>query len=407
MKRLLNTFLLLCPTIIFAQAYQLNLQGTRQIGMGSTGIADPVSGAALVFNPGSSSFTKDNSITFSISPAISKGTFTDANSGKVSNSDNPIVTPFGASVLLGNPNSRLRYGLAVYTPFGSTMKWEDDATVNFDVRKISLISIVAQPTISYKVTDKLGVGVGFVYGYGHVDIEKDLPVNFEDGSYGSAKITSAANAYGVNAGIYYAFSKQLSAGITYRSALKMKTTKNGKVEFDVPSSLESNFPDQKIKAELPLPEIWGIGFSYKPDDKLTINLDGTMSNWKPYDTIFVHYQSASVAGETETEMVRNYKRGYSVRLGAEYKITPKIFGRAGLYYSKTPIPSEYVAADVPDANRLNPSVGASYHVSNKFILEAAFLYEHISRKSNNVVTNIDGTYKFNLYFPSIGFTYKL
>ena len=177
--------------------------------------------------------------------------------------------------------------------------------------------------------------------------------------------------------------------------------------FNVPASLSSNFPDQHIKATLPLPAIWGIGFSYKPTDRLTLNLDGTMSDWKPYDTIVVHYQSAPVAGSYETELVRKYGKGYSVRIGAEYKFTPRFFGRAGLYYSKTPISAEYVAADVPDANRLNTSMGISYNISKRFSLDAAFLYERINRKSDNIITDIKGTYKFSLYIPSIGFTYKL
>lgn len=407
MKRLLSTLLFLSPTLLFAQAYQLNLQGARQIGMGSTGIADPQNGASLFFNPGSSSFAKDNSLTLSVSPAITKGNFVDASSGKVSNTNNPVEFPFGGSVLLGNPNGRLRYGLTVYTPFGSTMNWEKNATVNFDVRKISLMSVVAQPTISYKVTDKLGIGAGFMYGYGHVDIENDLPVSMTNGDFASAKITSSANAYGFNVGAYYEFSKQFSMGVTYRSALNMKTTKGGKAEFTVPSSLATTFPNQKIKAELPLPSVLGVGFSYKPTDKLTINLDGTMSNWKPYDTIVIHFQEKPVQGHTETDLVRNYGYGYSFRLGAQYQFDPKFIGRAGLIVSRTPIKDEYVAADVPDANRVNPSVGLSYIISNKCSLDAAFLYEHVSRTSKNSVTQINGTYKFNLYFPSIGLTYKL
>ncbi|WP_447642515.1 MULTISPECIES: OmpP1/FadL family transporter [Chitinophagaceae] len=407
MKRLLSTLFLLSPTFIFAQAYQLNLQGARQVGMGSTGIADPQNAASLIYNPGSVSFAKDNSLMFSISPAISKGTYTDAASSKVSNSNNPVVTPFSAAFMLGDPSGRLRYGVTVYTPFGSTMEWEKNATVNFDVRKISLISIVAQPTISYKLTDKLGIGAGFVYGYGHVDIEKDLPINDMNGNFGNAKITSAANSFGVNAGIYYEFSKQFSAGITYRSSLNMKTAKSGKAEFTVPASVAANFPNQNIKAELPLPSIWGIGFTYKPTDNLTINLDGTMANWTPYDTITIHYQSQPVNGEMETDLIRKYKKGYSARIGAQYRFSPQFTGRAGLIVSKSPISDQYVAADVPDANRVNPSIGLSYQVSNRFSLDAAFLYEHISRKSDNIITNLNGTYKFNLYFPTIGLTYKL
>lgn len=405
MKRLLTGLLFFSPLCMLGQGYQLNLQGTRQIGMGSTGIANPKDATSLFYNPGSSAFAGSNNVALGISPAISKGSFTDANSGKITYADNPVVTPFNASVLLGNPNSRFRYGLAVYTPFGSTMNWEKGSAGRFDVRKISLVSVAVQPTVSYKLTDRLGIGAGFVYGYGHVNIQKDVPVSFSNGDFGTAEINARANSYGFNAGLYYEFSKQFSGGLTYRSALKMKTA-SGTAKFNVPTGAASNFPDQGINAKLPLPQVFGVGFSYKPNDKLTINLDGTLSDWTPYDTIHVYYGTAPVAGESEAELIRNYKHGFSVRVGGEYKISRQWEARAGFIVSKSPIKDQYVAADVPDANRVNPTLGLSYICSPRWRIDAGFMYEHITRQSKNVVTNIDGTYKFNLYIPTIGLTYQ-
>src|SRR5699024_10072943 len=149
--------LLLLPASIFAQAYQLNLQGTRQIGKASTGLAQPTDATALFTNPGSAAFLEENDVTFVISPAISIVQFTDATSNAEAKADNPVETPFNLSAVFGNPEGDWRFGVSVYTPFGSTMQWEDNSPLRYETTKMSLLSISVQPTVSYKITDKLGI----------------------------------------------------------------------------------------------------------------------------------------------------------------------------------------------------------------------------------------------------------
>ncbi len=404
MKRLLIIFLLLSPTLLFAQGYQLNLQSVQQTGMGGVGAAGTQDASALYYNPGSASFLKTNSISGGIYPVISKGTFTDRASGKVNNSDNPLVTPLYLHALFGDPSKRFRYGLSIYTPFGSTMKWNNDFTGHFEITKISLLSVAFQPTVSYKVTDHFGIGAGFVYGYGHLTLDKNIPLNESDGSFANAKIKTSAKSYGYNIGAYYEFSNKFSMGLTYRSALKMKAD-NGNATFDVPSSLAAQFPNQKITARLPLPDNWTLGLKYSPTNKLIIEADFMTANWKPYDTITIHY-STPTANLTDTKLVRLYKRAYSYRIGAQYAFNDKVVGRVGVSYNKSPIPNDLVNPDVPDADRLNPSIGIGYKVSDRFSLDAAFVYEHIKRSGENRISHINGDYKFNLYIPSIAATYK-
>lgn len=404
MKKLIAVLLGLSPLALLAQGYQLNLQSVRQTAMGSTGVALPQDASALYFNPGSAAFLSSNSVSGGVFPVISKGIFTDRASSKVNTADNPLVTPLYVHALFGNPQSRVRYGLSVYTPYGSTMKWKNDFTGHFEITKISLLSVAIQPTVSVKVTDKLGIGAGFVYGYGHLDLKKDLPINESITQFSTAEITTAANSVGYNIGAYYNFSDKLSAGVTYHSALKMKSS-NGKATFDAPASLAAQFPNQGIKATLPLPDNLSIGLSYKPNKKLTLAADFVTANWKPYDTITIQY-SQHTANLTDTKLVRLYKRAYSYRIGAQYKFNNQWDGRVGLSYNKSPIPNDLVNPDVPDADRLNPSVGLGYTVSPKFRIDASFLYEHIKRSGENRLSHITGDYKFNLFLPGIGLTYQ-
>src|SRR5699024_158203 len=102
----------------------------------------------------------------------------------------------------------------------------------------------------------------------------------------------------------------------------------------------------------------------------------------------------------------HYDKGYSIRFGTEYLSGKKYELRAGFIVSATPIHENYASPDVPDANRISPSVGGSYIFSEHFQIDAAFLAEFIHRETHNIVTDIKGTYNYNLFFPSIGLTYN-
>lgn len=405
MKYSLLIFLLLAPLSIFAQGYQLNLQGTRQIGKGSTGIAQPTDATALFTNPGSAAFLKQNDFTAGIHPAFSRGVFTDAHSNTTNKTDNPVEFPFNASLLLGEISEKWNFGLSIFTPYGSTNRWEEGSVGRFDIKEISLLSVSFQPTVSYQINDQWGVGAGFIYTFGMVSIKKDLPLQFADGRYAESEIKSNAHGFSANVGVYYKASDKLSLGLSYRSPIDMKAS-DGEVIFDVPASVAGNFPEQGIKATLPLPQVVGLGVSYKPDSLWVVNAEAYLADWSKYDVIKIDFVDKPVAGENSTELIRHYKTGYSFRLGAEYLPGKNYELRAGVTFNKTPIPNDYVSPDVPDANRLSPSVGASYIFSDNFRMDAALLMEFVHRKGKNIITEIEGTYNYDLFFPSVGLTYK-
>lgn len=405
MKKLLFFMLMLTPLWMFSQAYQLNLQGTRQIGKGSTGMAQPTDATSLFTNPGSAAFLEKNDATLGVTLAFSKGNFTDANTNVVSKTDNPVKTPFNVSAVFGNPEGKWRYGLTVFTPFGSTNKWEPGSAGRFETKEISLLSISIQPTVSYKINDQWGVGLGLAYTYGQVDIRRDLPVQFNDGRFGDTQIEADANGFNINAGVYYKPNDKLALALTYRSPLKMKST-GGTVNFDVPESVAGNFPNQGIKAALPLPQIFGLGASFKPHENWVINAEAYLSDWSDYDIIDIEFEEHPVAGETSSQLIRHYEQGYSFRLGGEYLPGKNYELRAGVMFSVSPIKEEYMSPDVPDAFRINPSVGGSYIISDNFRIDGAILMEFIHRESHNIVSDINGTYNFDLFLPSIGLTYS-
>jgi len=93
------------PVLVFAQGYQVNLQGQAQQGMGGAGTAFMQDAAALFFNPGGVSFLTDRSINLGVSPTFAKSTFLDKNTNQTANTDSPSSFPFAAYGVCGANDS--------------------------------------------------------------------------------------------------------------------------------------------------------------------------------------------------------------------------------------------------------------------------------------------------------------
>ena len=408
-KKLVLLAIASSPFLIQAQGFQVNLQGQTQQGMAGAGTGLIQDGAALFFNPGGVSFLKENSISAGVTATIANGEYLDAASSTVSRTNNPVSTPFTGYAVWGSKNeasyfSRFKFGMAVYTPFGSTAKWEDGWTGRFALTSLKLQSIYYQPTVSWKICDKLGIGAGLVYGTGNVELKQDLPLMFSNGTYGSADLKGKAHGWGVNAGVYYKPIENFSIGLTYRSQVNMNLA-NGTATFTTPPSVSSNFPSGPFSSSIPLPQVLTLGLGYHVNSKLALAFDANYIGWKAFDTLAFTYKTTT-ADLQNTKLPRDYKNTFAFRLGGQYKITERFTVRAGVALSLTPIKDGYVTPEIPDANKVNLTAGLGYKISNRFRVDASYTFENLKRTDNNINLQLNGTYKTYLSAPGLSLTYK-
>jgi long-chain fatty acid transport protein len=403
MKTIFLSFIISIPVIINAQGFQVNLQGQKQQGMGGAATALPGDGAALFFNPGSVSFLKENSLNAGASAVVSNTKFTDNASSAVYKTKSPVGFPFTGYLVAGKKESKLKYGLAVYTPFGSAVQWEDAWAGRFVITRLKLNTVYFQPTVSYKISDKIGIGAGFVYGSGSLSLDSDLPITDEDGNYSTLNISGKGHGYGFNAGIYLRPTEALSFGINYRSALKL-CIKKGNARFNVPADMSANFPSGKVATALNLPQVITAGTAYKPSDKLVVAFDATMVGWNVYDTLNYDFEN-NTAAVADIKLTRQYRNTYSYRLGGEYSFNKTFSGRLGLKYLSSPVQDGRVTPEVPDASHFSYSTGFSYRVNSRFSADGSFTFEHIRRTDANPEVQLNGKYETYLFIPGLSFSY--
>jgi long-chain fatty acid transport protein len=422
---LLAAALLSLPILAKAQGYQVALQGAKQIGMAHIGVAIKQDASAAFFNPGMMALLEKNSIAAGVAPISSKTVFVSQNTGKQHETDSPLGTPFYLYGVWGPKGegfaSRLKFGLSVNTPFGSSVDWGKEWEGRGALTSIALRAIFIQPTIGIKITNNLGIGAGFTYMTGSINLQRASQLGSLTNTPIQAELDGSANGIGYNLGIYYQPIKQLALGLSYRSQVDMKVSSGTATFKDIPAVLQAGsatnigrvFPaSSAFSAQLPAPQIVSFGVTVMPSEKLTLATELNYSGWSAYDTLRIDYTEAFSATKptsslTNTRSVRNYNDNLAFRFGGQYKVTETFTARTGYAYTITPVPSGSLTPETPDNDRHTFFFGGSYLIASKFSIDAAVqLINVVERKDTSRETNLSGIYKTNVVIGALGVSYS-
>lgn len=278
MRKLLSlTLLALASSSAFAGGYRVSLQGQKQLAMGHTGVAVVNSAEVLFFNPAGMSYLKDR---FNISVGANILTAKTKFQNEMYNwnaSTSNTGTPFNiyASYRI---TDWLSAGIAVYTPYGSEVAWNQDWQGAHLVNKIDLKSFYVQPTISLKVNEYFSVGGGPIYVNGSVEFNRNLfrGDNITDANGNRPDVTLDAkgiSGWGYNVGFMFNPTNKMRLGVNYRSKIVMEARDGDATFHDVPAFLQQTLTNTKFNADLPLPAELTAGLSYQITDKFLVAFD--------------------------------------------------------------------------------------------------------------------------------------
>jgi len=400
-KVLLFLVLSLWSVTLIGGGYQVRLQGHKQTGIGLIGTPFAFDASSIFYNPGSLAFYEGKySFSVGASGIMSNHTFQKDGTNYQAHTDNPLGTPF-----FGYFSAKIKdvvaVGIGVYTPFGSSAKWADDWAGRYLIRDISLSAIYIQPTVAYKYKDKFGIGAGFVYAIGNVELDKALPYS----ETSKASLKGSAHNYGFNAGVFYKPIEKLSIGVAYRSQIMMKL-EGGDATFTVPSALSTSVPENnKFNAELPLPANLDFGLAYEINEKFLIAAEVNWIMWNTYDSLNFNFEESGALLNSANP--REYKDSWITRLGGQYKLNDMFTFRAGVYYDPSPANEKYFTPETVTLNTIAFTLGATITPIKGLEIDLSYLELHgLQADKTYEPANFSGTYKTMTFIPGIGISYR-
>lgn len=420
--------LMVCGASAFAGGYQINEHGARSLAMGGAFVAQASDGSAMFFNPAGLAFQKGFKVYLGTTLILPSSTY------KAGSKETKMVdqtfTPINlyASYALDNG---LTLGIGVYNPYGLGTEWP----IDWDGRQMSvktdLQTFYINPTVAYKVSNQLSIGVGVSYVTGKVTLKQRVPtlsalvpapaLSAKDGT---VDLDGTGNAINFNVGILYKPTSDLSIGLSYRSETKIDF--EGTAKFSDMAALggpvpANFFPGGTGKTTLPMPSNIIAGVAYHLSKDFTVEADFQYVGWKAYDQLKLEIPlgpsfppAIPLPLQGPSTLVKNWEDGYLIRIGGEYRMN-KLALRAGLIYDKTPQPDAAVEPMLPDANRIEVTVGLGYEISKTIAAHVGYQLISFSDRDGKITsrtassaippTVISGTYSnsanlfaFNLEF---------
>jgi long-chain fatty acid transport protein len=416
---LLGAFVLslLVVLIAFGGGYQLNEHGARAVGMGGAFVARASDPSAVFFNPAGLAFQEGINVMGGgtlIFPAT-KFKYSNTAVPEIEEEDQMYTPPnlYGTYAV----DNKWVVGIGVFTPYGLGSKWKNDwigsaLSVNTEVQTFYI-----NPTVSYKISDQLSLGVGFSYIYGTVDLSKRVPIPIPGAPInGTLKLDGTGTGFGFNAGILYKPCEKISLGASYRSLTKLEFS--GDAVFSDMGSLAGLFPGGSGKATLPMPANLYIGAAYKISSSLTVEADFQFVGWSSYKELVIDLPTGPAAPpqlggqplQKSQTQVKNWDDGYLGRIGAEYQCCQNLTLRAGVVYDITGQPASKMEPMLPDADRIDPSVGFGYKLTDQLSVDAAYMIVLFSERTSSYqptpTTAFAGTYNSTAHLFCLDISYK-
>ncbi len=400
--------------------------------MGHVGAALKLGAESMHFNPAGMAFM-ENAIDLSAGASFTYPIATFKSNGIKSKTDNPVSTPFFAYAGF-KIYDNLAAGVSVNTPYGSSLKWGKNWVGADVIQDISLKSFNIQPTVAYKICDKLSIGAGMMIAFGNVELSRamlpagtltamGMGTEYADVIPVSTTLTGSSKvSLGYNVGVLYDLTERISLGASVRSRIKMKV-EEGTARLDYASDAIKSviqtlptFPqlDQgTFSAEMPMPANLNIGVSYKATDRLLLSAEAQAVFWKTYDELDIQF-SQNVLNGYSLRAKKNYKNVAAYRIGGEYNLTNRFDLRAGLYYDQSPIRKELYNPETPGMDKIGISAGFSFRPVQRLSIDFAFLYiQGVSRDGKYAYTNslgqpaeLNGRYTNIAISPSLGLSYR-
>jgi len=418
--------LLFTASTSFAAGFRLPEAGAKAMGMGFAFTAQADDPSAIYFNPAGLTQLQGTNLMLGVTYVRENGgEFTgttpvdDFATGftTVKNETQKSLDFFIPNLYVTRTTNDgyISYGVGVFTPFGLGQEYENKSTSIFrnQITKIDLQTIVVNPTIAFKVNDMLSFGFGVDWMYGKAILERTPwnPALLPAGQNGNAfdlKLDGDGDAWGYNFGVLLKPTKNLRIGANYRSPFNLKI-KDGDVTV---SNVNAGAPGfaaangTKASVTVGMPATFALGASYTMG-RLTVNADADWTFWHSYSSLPINFESSALP---DSNAPKNWNDVVAGRFGAEYRVTDPLALRVGFAYDPSPVPSETMGPELPDADRLNYMVGVGYKIGPVTIDVAGMYVDKFDRTVNNqnnaTLTGFNGTWKGDAWLASLDVGYR-
>jgi len=252
-------------------------------------------------------------------------------------------------------------GIAMAGQSGAGLDYNDDWVGRYQATESELLVIALEPTVSYRVTDKLSIGIAPQLYYASLHLKVRIPGLISGQPLrddGKAKLDGDEWDGGFKLGATYDFSRHTRVGIMYQSELDINFDGDLKIQ---PAGLKAD-----SNTELDMAQYVRVGLHQDLNDRLGVDFSFGWDDWSTMDSVFVSVDTGGQSGDAGLD--KNWEDTYHYAAGFSYKLNEYWDVTAGIAYYTTPVDSSDRTADLPVDRQVRYNAGARYRLSDTLTL---------------------------------------
>lgn len=418
-----------------ASGFLIREQSASKVGNAFAGAGSSGDDASILFyNPAGISRFDTPQAQASVSPVSPhvkfEGTATDVTGGTVSGGNggdagSPVLVP--SAYLVAPVNDRLTIGLALNTPFGQVISYDDDWAGRYQAITSELRAASVSGVASLKVSDSLSIGGGPFISYAQSRLTNAIDFgSICVGSIGlgpcsalgalpqqaDGKVDLHGSDWGVGAtaGLLYEPVKGTRIGLSWRSHVTLEM--EGDADFDVPSNVSlltssGAFTDSGGSAEVTLPETIGLSVHHDLTDTVAVMGDVVWTGWSSFEELRFVFDNPA---QPDAVSPQNWNDTVFVALGATWRPTDAWTLRTGVAYDQSPTEQNFRTPRLPDNDRYWVSLGADYQLARQWTVSAGYAHIFVESAkldvSDPTAGRLRGSYDGSIDVLSFGATLR-
>jgi len=293
-------------------------------------------------------------------------------------------------------NKETTFGFGITSPYGLATKYGKSWDGRYQAIDSSITTINFNPSISYKIDQKLSIGAGLQAQYMSTTLTSMVDYGSALNAPGTmdrlAKIKGSDWGYGYNFGVNYKLNDKTKFGIGYRSKIEHKL--EGRNELD--TLYYGNF-----NAGLITPESIDAGASYQINKDNEIVADVLWSRWSRLKNVAVNSDNSNL----NTNIAFNWHDSFRYSLGYNHKTNEKLVIRSGVAYEKDAVSNGNRSPSIPTGNRIWLSGGFGYKITNHTTIDATYLHQ-FHRKTQLDIAAVPANVGVSSGTPGVKTSYK-
>jgi long-chain fatty acid transport protein len=358
-----------------AAGFYLQEQSVRGWGRANSGEVADQGPASLWWNPAAIGWDEETSVAFGATGILPSGRIEDQ--GTLIDRPGVAPVPVGGPALMRDPVQKglvpgsafslplgngLALGLAVAAPFGFTTDYDPAGWQRYSAIRTRLITLDVQPSLAWAPNAWLSVGAGLNVEYADAFLSNALP-NLAPGSAdGRVRLEGAGWDLGWSAGVQLRPAPRVTLGLAYKSAIEHKLNGRAEISGLTGALATRNFAADAV-ASFDTPWQLIAGARAGVSAATTFNLQAVRFGWSRFDRI-------DLGAPLSSFIAQNYKNTWSFAFGVDHDVSSRLTVRTGIQFDPTPTRDASRDPRVPDGDRIDYNVGATWKAGGGLRLEA-------------------------------------